>query len=105
MKREPPFAGGTDDDFLVHADRLAERGDPRGELIHIQHALASRPKDRKLRAAQAKLLANPKLAPPAKLRGNVLFRPKLTWRLGFVDTAVIRWPEPDIFAAIVDPPS
>src|SRR5690242_8757137 len=33
----------TDDDYLVYADAAALAGDPRGELIIIQHALANHP--------------------------------------------------------------
>ena len=98
------FAGGSDDEFLVHGDQLAQCGDPRGELIHIQHALAARPKDRKLRAAQAKLFADhSELSPPAKPRKvNLLFRQKLMWRLGYIDAARIERMMPDSFAALID---
>jgi hypothetical protein len=104
---EPSFAGGSDDDFLVYGDQLVQRGDPRGELIHVQHALAKKPKERKLRAAQAKLFADhPELAPPAKPRDkNVMFRQKLTWRLGFVDVAQVKRATPEMFEALVDHPS
>jgi len=103
----PEFAGGSDDDFLVYGDQLVQRGDPRGELIHVQRALEAKPKDTKLRAAQAKLFADhPELAPPTKWRTkNLRFRQKLTWRLGFVDWAQIKNPTPERFAAIVDHPS
>lgn len=106
-KRAPEFAGGSDDDFLVWGDRLAQRGDPRGELIHVQHALAAKPKDRKLRAAQAALFAkHPELAPSAKSRKvNILLRQKLTWRLGYIDTARVDRVTPDVFAALIDHPS
>ncbi|MCB9671662.1 MAG: TIGR02996 domain-containing protein [Alphaproteobacteria bacterium] len=43
--------------YLVYADWLAEREDPRAELITVQTALESRPADPALRAREAELLA------------------------------------------------
>jgi len=104
---EPAFAGGSDDEFLVHGHELSQRGDPRGELVHIQHALSTKPKDRKLRAAQAKLFKDhPDLSPPVKSKTvNLYFRQKLTWRLGYLDTARIQNMKPESFVALIDHPS
>ncbi len=44
------------DAYLVYADWLDGQGDPRGELIELQHGLLNAPKDKKLRNAEAKLL-------------------------------------------------
>jgi hypothetical protein len=52
----------------------------------VQHALAKKPKDKQLRAAEAKLFkdhADALIGPLAKWKKH------LTWRLGFVDTATI----------------
>ena len=67
--------------FLVYADHLQGRGDPRGELIALMHAGASddvhaQRADELLRANQASLLG--KLARSASIRIEA-------WRLGFVD--------------------
>jgi uncharacterized protein (TIGR02996 family) len=81
---EKALVGGSDDDFLVYADVLQQRGDPRGELIHVQHALAKKPKDKALKTAETKLFkdhADALLGPLAP------WKKSLTWKLGFVDTA------------------
>jgi uncharacterized protein (TIGR02996 family) len=44
--------------YLVYADWLQTQGDPRGELITVQHGLLEDPKNAKLRKAEAKLLAD-----------------------------------------------
>jgi uncharacterized protein (TIGR02996 family) len=77
------------DNYLVYADWLTANGDPRGELITIQHALGEMsPEERK----------GPKGKPLAKreseiLRKNARFLPdvspkmvKVTWRWGFLDS-------------------
>jgi uncharacterized protein (TIGR02996 family) len=42
--------------YLVYADWLQAQGDPRGELITVQHQLADKPKDKALKKAEADLL-------------------------------------------------
>lgn len=44
------------DAYLAYADWLQEQGDPRGELIVVQHALLSAPRDAELFGTQARLL-------------------------------------------------
>ncbi len=54
-----PAAVPTDDQgWLVLADQLSEAGDPRGELISVQHAREKSPKDAKLAAREKKLIAD-----------------------------------------------
>ena len=45
-----------DDAYLVYADWLQAQGDPRGELITVQHRLAASPKDKALKKAETDLL-------------------------------------------------
>lgn len=63
---------------LVYADWLQANGNPWGELISVQHALESKPKDKTLRAKEKALLATLPLLP--KDLGAV------TWRRGVIDT-------------------
>lgn len=65
--------------YLVLADALSEAGDPRGELISVQHALANVPNDQKLQAREKKLLSALKLPDPEWV--------SLVWRWGFVQAA------------------
>jgi uncharacterized protein (TIGR02996 family) len=67
---DPDDAGG----FLVYADFLQSRGDPRGELITLMHAGEDKLADKLLRAHKAKWIG--RLESPSI---------KLDWRLGFVD--------------------
>src|SRR5688572_16267414 len=41
----------------------------------------------------------------SELRSYALFRQKLTWRLGYIDTARVERMMPDSFAALIDHPS
>lgn len=69
--------------FLVYADWLQAEGDPRGELVMLQHALATAPDDTR-KAREAELLALPDHL------GDV--DPELAtfgWRWGFVDRVSI----------------
>ncbi len=81
--------------FLVYADWLQSRNDPRGELIIAQHQLSLDPDNKKLRQAQAQLLAthDAYFLPP---RASQLLSARrktdaeatsteLTWRYGFID--------------------
>ncbi len=72
--------------FLVYADALLARGEPRGELIAIDAALDRAPIGGRaaLRRARAELVAqHPVLVPPP------IHDVTLRWRLGFVRTACI----------------
>ena len=61
MKRDASLQqvlDNPDDDQLrlVYADALSERGDPHGELIAVQCALALRPGDEGLRQKESELI-------------------------------------------------
>lgn len=81
--------------YLVYADWLQQRGDPRGDLIAMHAQLAAAPGDTKLAKAVAAFLdANGSyLLPPAlddllrapKRAGDETFRCTATWRMGFLD--------------------
>jgi uncharacterized protein (TIGR02996 family) len=88
---EAKLAADPDDaTYLVYGDWLQARGDPRGELVHVQHAmraggdpatfLAYKQHDVELRAAHANAWLGEAVAASA-------YRMKLDWRLGFVETA------------------
>ncbi len=73
--------------FLVYADWLQARGDPRGELAALQHRLATSPTD-ELREEEGRLLS----ARAAALLGPLADCPqiaRLGWRLGFVERACL----------------
>lgn len=63
---------------LVYADWLQANGNAWGELISVQHALETKPKDKTLRAKEKALLRALPLLP--KDLGTV------TWRRGLIDT-------------------
>ncbi|MCX5744377.1 MAG: TIGR02996 domain-containing protein, partial [Proteobacteria bacterium] len=87
-----------DDDarYLVLADALTVAGDPHGELIMLQHALARNPDREVLRAEQAARRAAWPAAGPCRARIC-----EATWRLGFLETLVLDGGEASI-AAVVD---
>lgn len=71
--------------YLVYADWLQQHGEPRGELIAVQHALVATPRDPALRAREAALFAehgDRLLGPLGPLaRGGEV---RIDWRCGFV---------------------
>jgi uncharacterized protein (TIGR02996 family) len=77
-----------DEPRLVYADWLIQRGDPRGELIALQCGGAAQ---RKLKVSENKLLKEHELAWSMPVRAalpppvNILDRPKIVFRRGFVD--------------------
>jgi uncharacterized protein (TIGR02996 family) len=79
-----------DDAYLVYADWLQSQGDPRGELITIQHAIAKG--DKKLAKEEKRLLAEHAFMPKKlgemlaleKGRGDDAHRCKAEWRNGFL---------------------
>ncbi len=81
------IADGAPGAHEVYADWLVERGDPRGELIHVQLARESAPDDRALETRERELFA-------AHLATWILEQfwldhtPHVTWRRGFIDRAV-----------------
>jgi len=78
---------GDEEPYLVYADWLQARGDPRGELIAIQHALAHGGGE-EARTTEARLLAEH----PRHLLGDLGAAPELAelrWRLGFVEHAAL----------------
>ena len=86
---EAAIVAGPDDDggYLVYADWLQSRGDPRGELIAAAHRAVQVPADRAaLRRREwlrDELVAD--LVPPLAL-GRAL---SLRWHLGFVTAATL----------------
>lgn len=72
--------------YTVYGDWLAERGDPRGELITVQCALATRPDDPALRARERGILDDHAY----ELLAELAWRPDLavTWRYGFPQRVV-----------------
>lgn len=78
IARAPEEPGG----YLVLADWLQQRGEPRGELIVVQHALAAAPRDPALRAREAALFADhaDRLLGPLAHLGDA----RIDWHCGFV---------------------
>jgi uncharacterized protein (TIGR02996 family) len=69
--------------YLVYADWLQERGEPRGELIVVQRALAAAPRDPTLRAREAALFeahGDRLLGLLALVAGDA----RVDWHCGFV---------------------
>ncbi len=90
------------DRYLVYADWLQQQGDPRGELIAIQHRLAISTDERELgtlerdeatlfKKYEAELLGP--LAPYAIIRDSMRSYRTFSWRHGFIRTARLsrRW--------------
>lgn len=91
-----------DDDeggYLVYADWLLSQGNPRGELIMLQHGLAKKPHDARMRRAERNFqrehggrMLPPRLAEILRLRSDD--QPEsgschIEWKLGFVHRARI----------------
>jgi uncharacterized protein (TIGR02996 family) len=68
--------------YLVYADWLQQRGEPRGELIVVQHGIAATPKNKPLRDAQRALFDahSDRLLGPLALVGEA----KVEWFHGFL---------------------
>jgi uncharacterized protein (TIGR02996 family) len=82
--------------YLVYGDWLQGRGDPRGELVMVQHQLQARPDDAGLRKREDRLtrqLAPARLAHMARKKKNPDRAASgycdLQWRLGFIVSARI----------------
>lgn len=74
--------------YEVYADWLVERGDPRGELIHVQLARELAPADRELVARERELIESHETTWLPVLGQTWLERrPRVTWRRGFVGRA------------------
>jgi uncharacterized protein (TIGR02996 family) len=106
------------DDFLVYADHLLQEGDPRGELVQIQHQRERRPRDEKLRKAEKALLAKHRAAWMPQLpqlrqlvdeegekEKTKTKKPIYTWRLGFFDSVTLAGATPSLIRAVMDHPS
>ncbi len=87
--------------YLVYADWLQGKRNPRGELIVLQHALAETPADKKLKAAeQALLKKHPKLVPQRLALMAAPYRKKhppyaiseVRWERGFIASVRIARP-------------
>jgi uncharacterized protein (TIGR02996 family) len=85
--------------YLVYADWLQSRGDPRGELIALQHAMRAnndveefarfRKHEEVLRTEHAAEWLGPTLA-------SLPRRARFDWRLGFVETARLDAASPEV---------
>src|SRR4051812_3205919 len=92
MSRElfAEMAAAPDDPtaYLVHADALQQRGDPRGELIIAQHALeTAMPReaaDLRKREGEALIAHGPTWVPIEPAQRRAL---GVRWRYGFVNAA------------------
>lgn len=95
MLREPALEAAiiaSPDDrapYEVYADWLAERGDPRGEWIHVQLALELRPTDAALVARSSDLLRAHEADWTEALMSPSTRNPRITWRRGFIDDVEI----------------
>ena len=72
--------------YLVYGDWLAERGDPRGELIAVQAKLKETPADATLQEREKKLLADNANTWLGDLAGKDEKDLAIRWRLGFIDS-------------------
>ncbi len=81
----------SDDAFMVYADWLQQQGDVRGELAVLQARIASSPKDKKLKNAEAKQLWEYRehffgpLAPYVIQKPGEYQAVDAIWRQGFID--------------------
>jgi uncharacterized protein (TIGR02996 family) len=83
---------------LVYSDWLTHAGDPRGELIAVQHARAARPDDAQLAAAEKALLDQH----GAEWLGLAAAHPKaaiVEWRLGHVHALRLSWEGNDAYGS------
>ncbi len=88
--------------YLVYGDWLAERGDPRGELIAVQAKLKETPGDAALHANEKKLLAENATAWLGDLAGKDDKDLAIKWRLGFIDSVRIGPPLDDYETSEID---
>lgn len=91
--------------YLIYSDALQLRGDPRGELIAIQHALETAPPEvaADLRRREAELLAANRetwLGPLADHVDDVTVR----WRFGFLHAARVHGEDPAPLSALLAAP-
>ena len=90
-RRAPPDPVDLDT-LAVDADRLQERGDPRGEWLSLEVAVA--------RGTAPPSVVDPwRRAAEARLTDGVA---DVTWRWGFLDTLVVR--EPDALSRVLQDP-
>ena len=83
---------------LVLADALSEAGDPRGELIRVQVARESNPKDRKLAKLEKQLLKDHRDALLGTLE-TVVLKSSLVFARGFVEECTV---QPQIHAPVLE---
>jgi len=81
--------------YLALADALTATGDPHGEVIRLQHALAKKPDREVLRAEQA---ARRAAWPEYERYRDAIY--EATWRLGFLDAIVLDHSEESIAKAV-----
>ena len=94
---------GPDDDLLlVFGDWLQSVGDPRGELVAVQHAIETATGDERIRLGdiEKRLLAvHRKQLVPERLEGTC------TWRRGFVHRLAVKHLDSESLARAFDHPS
>jgi uncharacterized protein (TIGR02996 family) len=71
--------------YEVYADWLGERGDPRGEWIHVQLALELRPTDAALVVRSSELLRAHEADWTEGITSASSRDPRFVWRRGFID--------------------
>lgn len=76
--------------YLVYADWLQGRGDPRGELIVIQHELNKSPGNKKMLRAQEELLEVHGAAILGPLAGCMDMLEQVDWYMGFIRGCKLR---------------
>jgi uncharacterized protein (TIGR02996 family) len=89
IAERPDERGG----YEVYADWLDERGDPRGEWIHVQLATEDRPGDAELRQREQDLLATHEAEWLGRLSSSGYWPTvpiQVAWRRGFVHRAEVR---------------
>lgn len=109
MPLDPCQFDDDDDGWLVYADELQAAGDPRGELIMVQHRLRATPDDAALRERETELLDDDDLLGPVgawqpftddKRTHGV----SLDWRHGFVRRVRVRGDQaPDLAPILLHP--
>ena len=110
------------ENYLVYADWLQTKSDPRGQLIVLQHQLREAPHDRKLRAAEKKIFDEhggyllPDLLAlllPTRAVKDPGMRSEASWHMGYLDRVRLARkyvgdddpPMPEVVAGVLDHPS
>jgi len=99
---EARLAANPDDveTLLVYADALQEVGHPRGELISMDHRIASGGGDPSLAGERERLLSDPSILPDDVAEAVAAGGLVLDWRLGFVRGLRIQGPDIDVASVL-----